>query len=89
MGQSDKLNTLDIPHYPFKKAREITALNLAEVFPERNFLSDPGEKLNFDLINVFGERAPEYYEDIQEIYETFAFDLFIADCCFSGLYSLR
>lgn len=81
----DKLGKLNIPHYPFREAREITAINVAEILPERNFLSDPAEKLNFDLINIFGERAPEYYEDIQEIYKTFNFDLFIADSCFSAI----
>lgn len=82
---SDKLNELDIKHYAFQKAKDINALNLAEMLPERNILSDPAEKLDFDLINFFGERAPEYYEDIQEIHKVFAFDLFIADNCFSAI----
>lgn len=81
----DKLNKLDIPHYQFKKAKDINALNLLDMLPERQFLSDPAEKLDFDLIHVFGNRAPEYYEDIQQIHETFDFDLFIADSCFSAI----
>ncbi|ACT93165.1 glycosyltransferase [Dyadobacter fermentans] len=80
-----KLEKLSIPHYGFKKAWDVNGVNVNEILPERQKLTDPAEKLSFDLIHIFGNRAPEYYEDILEIHESFPFDVFIADSCFSAI----
>ena len=82
---SAKLNKLQIPHYPFNKAMELTAENVDQAFPERNAIRNPVKKLNFDIINFFINRGPEYYADIQDIYKKFRFDLVIADCAFSAI----
>ncbi|MCX2480540.1 glycosyltransferase [Pedobacter sp. MC2016-15] len=81
----EKLDRLNIQHYPFVKALDVTGNNLQEVFPERNDIKDAAAKLEFDLINVFGDRATEYFEDIKDIYQTFEFDLMIGDSFFSVL----
>jgi MGT family glycosyltransferase len=82
---TDKLQKLQMPHYTFKKGLEVTADNIDEIFPERKKAKSPVAKLNYDLIHFFIERAPEYYEDIQEIHKSFPFDLMIADCAFTAI----
>lgn len=80
-----KLSKLKIPHYPLVNARDIRADDLDILFPERKNHAGQLAKLNFDIINVFIERAVEYYDDIQEIYKTFPFDLMIADFAFTAI----
>lgn len=81
----DKFEKLEIPLYTFESALDINVLNFMDMLPERANLTDPVEKLNFDLINCFGNRAPEYYADVQNIYESFPFDLVVADSTFSAI----
>jgi MGT family glycosyltransferase len=82
---AEKLAKLGIKHYPFKKAVEIDANNFDEVFPERNKHTSQISRLKFDLIHAFIERGPEYYDDIQDVYNEFPFELAIADCAFTGI----
>lgn len=82
---AEKLKKIKIRHYPFKKALEVTGENVGHIFPERDKIKNPIKKLNFDIINFFIKRGPEYYEDMYDIYESFPFDLVIADCAFSGI----
>jgi len=55
------------------------------LFPGRDKQKTQISKLKFDLEHAFILRAPEYYADIQEIYQSFPFDLLVADCAFTGL----
>lgn len=80
-----KLNKLNIPFFPFTIAKDITAGNIHEFFPERAAIKNPVSKLNFDIANFFIHRGPEYYADMKCIYKTFPFDLVIADCAFTGI----
>ncbi|HEY0677894.1 MAG TPA: glycosyltransferase [Chitinophagaceae bacterium] len=80
-----KVKSLDIPYYPFRKAREIDPETFDRDFPERAKIKGVVGKLNFDMINIFILRGPEYFADISEIYKNFAFDLLIADVAFSGI----
>ncbi|MBC7850341.1 MAG: glycosyltransferase [Chitinophagaceae bacterium] len=80
-----KLNKLGIQHYPFKRALDVVAHQLDKMWPQRSKIRNPIRKLNFDLINYFILRSTEYLEDIQEIHESFDFDLMIADCTFVGI----
>ncbi|MGB8193979.1 MAG: glycosyltransferase [Chitinophagaceae bacterium] len=82
---ADKVKALDIPYYPFKKALDFDPETFDQDFPERNKIKSVIGKLNFDLINIFILRGPEYYTDIVEIYKDFPFDLMIADIAFSGI----
>jgi MGT family glycosyltransferase len=79
-----KLEKLGIPHYPFQRAMEITGSNIDALLPEREKIKSQIKKLNFDLVNFFVLRAPEYFEDIRSIYQEFPFDLMIADSAFTG-----
>lgn len=80
-----KLRQMQIPHYPFKQAMDLSGDLLEEVFPERNKKNSQLGKLKFDIINAFILRAPEYYADIKELYKEFDFELLIADCAFTGI----
>jgi len=80
-----KLEKMQIPHYPFKKAIDISDGNFNEKFPGRDDCKTALSKLKFDIINVFILRAPEYYADLLEIQKEFPFDLLIADCAFTAI----
>ena len=79
-----KLKKLQVPHYPFKIAKEIIDGDFDKTFPERTKLTSQLKKLRHDLVNVFILRGPEYYADIKNIYTKFQFDLLVADCAFTG-----
>jgi MGT family glycosyltransferase len=81
---ADKLLQLAIPHYAFEQARDINGQNLDAELPERKMIDDPAEKLDFDSIHLYCNRAPEYYRDLQEIHQLFPFELLIADNAFSA-----
>ena len=80
-----KLKKLDIPHYPFVKALEIPADKINEIFPEREKINNKVKKLNYDLINYFTKRGPEYFEDIRAIYKQFQFEAVVADVTFTAI----
>jgi MGT family glycosyltransferase len=81
----EKINRLNIPHYPFVKALDIRGDNINELLPERAKHKNMVSKLNFDIIHFFIKRSTEYFDDIKQIYKTFPFDLMIADCCFTAI----
>src|SRR5690606_1876397 len=82
----EKINKLDIEFYPLKKALDFGAdPDIDKVFEERKNHKGQIAKLKFDIIHAFVLRGPEYYEDIQEIYHDFAFDIMIADIAFTGI----
>jgi len=80
-----KLEKLGIQHYPFVRALDVNQDNVNTIFPERASIDDPGAKLDFDMIEFFAKRAPEYYEDLKEIYPSFPFDILIADSLFTAI----
>lgn len=82
---ADKIAKLKIRYYPFKKALEVTGDNVDTLFPGRSKCRSQVSKLRFDLINFFILRSSEYYEDIEEIRQSFPFDLMICDVAFSAI----
>lgn len=80
-----KLKKLDIPHYPFVKAKDVSGDEIDKIFPERTKIKGKIKKLNYDLTNYFILRAPEYYNDIKDIYRDYKFDLFVADVLFTAI----
>src|SRR5690349_13541032 len=82
----EKISRLNIPFYSLKKAVDVSAnTDLEKIFPERKKYKGQVAKLKFDMINAFILRAPEYYEDIKEIYEEFEFELMVADITFGAI----
>ncbi|HTL07326.1 MAG TPA: nucleotide disphospho-sugar-binding domain-containing protein [Chitinophagaceae bacterium] len=84
-GFAPKLKKLQIPHYPFVKAIDVSDGNFDDVFPGRKKLNSAVSKLKFDIVHAFVLRGPEYYQDLCEVYREFPFDLVIADCAFTGI----
>lgn len=82
---ADKIKKLQIPYYPFKRALDWSGETIDEVFPQRAKIKSTIKKLTFDLINAFILRSTEYFADISEIYQSFPFDILIADNCFTGI----
>ncbi|HYF31585.1 MAG TPA: glycosyltransferase [Chitinophagaceae bacterium] len=82
---ADKVRSLDIPYYNFVKGVEINPETFEQDFPGRDKIKSVIGKLNFDIINVFILRGPEYLEDIKEIHKSFPFDVMIADSLFSAI----
>jgi len=80
----EKLKKLGIPHFLFKRALEVNQFNADELFPERKKMKAGVQKLKFDLKHFFIYRAPEYFEDISEIKETFSFEVFVCDAAFTA-----
>jgi MGT family glycosyltransferase len=83
---AEKINRLGIPFYGLNKALDLNGgKNIEAIFPERSKYKSQISKLKFDLVNAFILRGPEYFEDIQEIYEEFEFDVMIADITFGAI----
>lgn len=78
-----KIKQLGIPHYPLVKA--VDTSDIEQNFPERNEIKGMIRKLRFDIVNAFVLRGPEYYADLQSIYEEFPFEAVVADCAFTGI----
>ncbi len=81
---ADKLHRLGIPHYPFRRALEITTRNFEQLFPERSRIKSQIGKLKFDLKHIFVARTPEYFEDIRDIQREFDFDVLVTDISFTA-----
>jgi UDP:flavonoid glycosyltransferase YjiC (YdhE family) len=73
-----KLADLGIPHVPFRRAREVSGENIADLFPARAGLKGP-KLLSFDLEQVFVANVEHHYDDIVEVHETFPFDALVCD----------
>jgi UDP:flavonoid glycosyltransferase YjiC (YdhE family) len=73
-----KLADLGIPHVPFKRAREVSGENIADLFPARAGLKGP-KLLSFDLEQVFVANVEHHYRDILKLHETFPFDALVCD----------
>jgi len=84
-GYAAKLRKLQIKHYPFKQAVDVSGNDFDSVFPGRTKEKSQIGKLKFDMIHAFILRGPEYYADIMEIYQEYPFDLLVADCAFTGI----
>jgi MGT family glycosyltransferase len=81
----NKIEKLGIPFYPFIAAPIANGSNVVELFPERSLIIDAGAKANFDMTHFFAKMAPGAFKDIQDIMQTFSFDIVIADSTFTAL----
>lgn len=81
----EKLQKMEIPFFPFVRARELDVNKIDETFPDRKHHKSQVAKLNHDIINVFIKQGPEYYADLQDVRKEFPFDLLIADIMFTGI----
>jgi MGT family glycosyltransferase len=80
---AEKLQKINIPLLPFKKAKDIS--DIENTFPEREAIKGQVAKLKFDIIHAFVMRGPEFYADLQDIRRDFHFDVVVADAAFTGI----
>jgi MGT family glycosyltransferase len=81
-----KLEKLGIPHFPFRRAKEVNQENMNSIYPERVKLKGALKRLKYDIIHLFLCNTSSYFEDLQEIYHTeFAFDCMLCDSAFVAL----
>lgn len=73
-----RLEELRIPHFAFRRAREINSHTIPVLFPERARLKGPA-LIRFDFEHVFISNIESYFEDVREIDSEFSFDILIAD----------
>jgi MGT family glycosyltransferase len=82
----EKIQRMGIPFYPLKRAIDISAnTDIDKVFPERKNHKGMVSKLKFDMINAFILRSPEYFHDMEEIRNEFAFEVMICDNTFGAI----
>ncbi|RRB03940.1 glycosyltransferase [Larkinella rosea] len=79
---AEKLEKMKIPHFPFRKATEVTQENLEDVFPERRRHKSQIGKVKFDMIHYFILKTPDYFADLEDIHREFPFDLLVCDMLF-------
>ncbi len=80
-----KIEKLGIPHYPSKTALDVDLDDPDKLFPDRHKHKTQIAKLNYDIINVFILRGPEYYADLRAIHKSFPFEVLIADITFAAI----
>jgi UDP:flavonoid glycosyltransferase YjiC (YdhE family) len=78
----EKLRHMEIPHYPFRQAREITLHTLHEVFPALTRLKSQVSKLQYSLKHLFVEQAEDHFADLEAIHREFPFDVLVSDMLF-------
>lgn len=81
----EKVEKMDIPYFPFVRARELDVNKIDETFPDRKNHKSQIAKLNHDTIEVFIKQGPEFYADVKEIHQQFPFELLIGDILFTGI----
>jgi UDP:flavonoid glycosyltransferase YjiC (YdhE family) len=79
-----KLERLGIPHFPFRRATEINAFNIGQLFPERARLRGPA-LIRFDAKQFFIANAEKHFEDVREIDASFPFDALFCDAAFYAM----
>ncbi len=80
-----KVEQMGILFYPLQKASDFFAHPAGPGAAERARCKTAVGKLNFDLTHAFVLRGAEYYEDIRAIHQEFAFEVVVADICFTGI----
>ncbi|RYG03934.1 MAG: glycosyltransferase [Chitinophagaceae bacterium] len=80
-----KMEKLNIPLFPYKRALDVSAINPDEVFPEREKIKGQVKKLVHDMIHIFIKQGPNFIDDMRDIRKTFAFDVVVAECTFSAI----
>ncbi len=75
----EKLARLQIPYFPFVHAPQLNQLNFENFFTERANRKSQLSKFKFDLEHVFIRPVDGIMKDLEDIYESFPFQLVVAD----------
>jgi len=83
-----RLERLGIPCFPFIRATEINASNVGELFPERAKLRGPA-LIRFDGNHVFVANSDNYLRDVQDINDSYPFDVLVCDAGFYAMHLVK
>jgi MGT family glycosyltransferase len=75
----EKLNKLEIPHFPYMLAPQLHESHFEKLLKERENQKSQVAKFKFDLEHIFIMPATKIILDLEEIHKEFSFDLVIAD----------
>jgi UDP:flavonoid glycosyltransferase YjiC (YdhE family) len=73
-----RLDRLGMRWFPYQRATEVMAGNLAELFPERAGLKGP-RLISFDLDKFFVSQVENHFQDIAAIRDVWPFEALICD----------
>lgn len=76
-----KLSRMGVAHFPYRRAVEVTAENINDLFPERTKLSGP-RQISFDGRAFFADNVGRFFEDLRQIREEFPFTVLVHDTGF-------
>lgn len=83
-GLEERVETLGVTVFPYRRAVAVTDENIGELFPERARLKGP-QRLAFDFDRVFAAPVADHVADIRDIFDEFPFELLIGDAAFFAL----
>lgn len=73
-----RVDRLGMPCFPYRRATEVMAGNLDELFPERARQRGP-RRISFDLDKFFVSQVEHHFEDMVEIREDWRYDVVLCD----------
>ncbi|WP_457252761.1 glycosyltransferase [Pedococcus sp. P5_B7] len=76
-----RLDRLAMRWFPYRRAIEIMASNINELFPERAALKGP-RLISFDLDTFFVSQVEESFQDIVDLRQEWSFDALVCDGAF-------
>ena len=83
-----KMNDLSIDYFPISKAADLNSSNLLERYPQLRTINDPIEKGKF-YQKLYVKMAEGHIKDLQEIYQSFPFDLIVVNCTYPSIPLIR
>ncbi|MGH2809261.1 MAG: glycosyltransferase, partial [Actinomycetota bacterium] len=76
-----KVESLGLPVHPYRRATEVMAEEINDLYPERAKLRGP-KRLSFDVEKFFIANVEHNYLDIRDLRHSFPFDILLCDGAF-------
>lgn len=76
-----KIDRLEMPWFPYRRATEVMAANFDDLFPGRAALKGPA-LISFDLDQFFVSQVENHFDDVVAIRDEWAFDALLCDGAF-------
>ncbi|SEB05655.1 glycosyltransferase, MGT family [Pedobacter hartonius] len=83
-----KMKSIGIDYYPISKANDSNSETIRKQYPELITTNDPVEKHKI-YQKILVKTAKDSFEDIQDIYSSFPFDLVITTCAYLSIPLIR
>jgi len=83
-----RMKSLGIDYYPISKSNDTNSETVRKQYPELATVNDPVEKHNI-YQKILVKTAKDSFDDIQDIYRSFPFDLVITTCAYLSIPLIR